>query len=141
MIWLQNVVVDLLLGLGFDEAFADLRRSRAGPVRRRARLHHHEPPDGCSTCWSVSGVENPIVCSNINKIGFRMCGGIDAYRTLLDQREFRAVAMSVFASGRDSRPRGDRVGLLAAEHPLDRLRRLEPANIRSTKALVDQFAG
>ncbi len=26
------------------------------------------------------GIENPIVCSNINKIGFRMCGGIEAYR-------------------------------------------------------------
>ena len=21
------------------------------------------------------GIDNPIVCSNINKIGFRMCGG------------------------------------------------------------------
>ncbi len=27
----------------------------------------------------AAGVENPIVCSNINKIGFRMSGGIDGY--------------------------------------------------------------
>jgi aryl-alcohol dehydrogenase-like predicted oxidoreductase len=45
------------------------------------------------------GIENPIVCSNINKIGFRMCGGLDAYETALRERRFRAVAMSVFASG------------------------------------------
>ena len=25
------------------------------------------------------GIENPVVCANINKIGFRMCGGIAAY--------------------------------------------------------------
>ena len=22
------------------------------------------------------GIENPIICANINKIGFRMCGGV-----------------------------------------------------------------
>ena len=26
------------------------------------------------------GIENPIVCANINKIGFRMCGGIERLR-------------------------------------------------------------
>ena len=45
------------------------------------------------------GIENPIVCSNINKIGFRMSGGIDSYLGALNNRKFRAVAMSVFASG------------------------------------------
>jgi len=46
-----------------------------------------------------AGIVNPIVCSNINKIGFRMSGGIDAYHAALTERTFRAVAMSVFASG------------------------------------------
>ena len=45
------------------------------------------------------GIENPIVCSNINKIGFRMCGGLEAYERALRERSFRAIAMSVFASG------------------------------------------
>ena len=45
------------------------------------------------------GVENPIVCANINKIGFRMCGGIDAYRDVLRSGRCRPIAMSVFASG------------------------------------------
>jgi aryl-alcohol dehydrogenase-like predicted oxidoreductase len=39
------------------------------------------------------------VCSNINKLGFRMCGGLEAYERALREREFRAIAMSVFASG------------------------------------------
>jgi hypothetical protein len=46
-----------------------------------------------------AGVENPIVCANINKIGFRMTGGIDAYRDVLRTRRCRAIAMSIFASG------------------------------------------
>ena len=33
------------------------------------------------------GIENPIVCSNINKIGFRMSGGIDSYLDALNNRK------------------------------------------------------
>ena len=51
------------------------------------------------TCSTRSGIENPIVCSNINKIGFRMSRRARGLRAALREREFRAVAMSVFASG------------------------------------------
>lgn len=98
VIWLQNVVVDLLLGLGFEEAFPIF----ANHVRER---YNAEP--GFITMnlpmllevLSRKGIENPIVCSNINKIGFRMCGGFDAYDRALREYECRAVAMSVYASG------------------------------------------
>jgi hypothetical protein len=46
-----------------------------------------------------AGIDNPIVCSNINKLGFRMSGGVDGYLDAMSKRPFRAVAMSVFASG------------------------------------------
>ena len=45
------------------------------------------------------GIERPIICSNINKIGFRMSGGFDAYLDALKSGRVRAVAMSVYASG------------------------------------------
>jgi hypothetical protein len=48
---------------------------------------------------SEVGVENPIVCCNINKIGFRMSGGLDAYEKALAAGKFRPIAMSVLASG------------------------------------------
>jgi hypothetical protein len=98
VIWLQNVVVDLLLGLRFDDGF----RIFADHVKQR---YQAEPgfitmnlPMLLNTLQSV-GLQNPLVCSNINKIGFRMSGGIEAYRYALEQHDFRAVAMSVFASG------------------------------------------
>jgi len=46
-----------------------------------------------------AGVENPIVCSNVNKIAFRMSGGTARYELALRERRFRPIAMSVLASG------------------------------------------
>jgi len=98
VIFLQNVVVDLLLGLRFQDAFAIFARH----VRKR---YGAEP--GFITMnlpllldqLAAQGVDNPIVCANMNKIGFRMCGGLDAYRQALSTHQCRAIAMSVFASG------------------------------------------
>lgn len=98
VIFLQNVVVDLLLGLGFKDAF----RIFAEHVKKR---YNAEP--GFITMnlpklldvLDELGIENPIVCANINKIGFRMSGGFEAYEAALRGRKFRAIAMSVFASG------------------------------------------
>ncbi|MDR1394432.1 MAG: hypothetical protein LBJ62_10845 [Bifidobacteriaceae bacterium] len=98
VIWLQNVVTDLLLGMGFDEAF----RVFDEHVRKR---YGAEPgfitmnlPMLAARLNGI-GIDNPIICSNINKIGFRMSGGIEAYQAALERHSFRAVAMSVFASG------------------------------------------
>ena len=138
VVFLQNVVVDLLLGLGFEDAFrifADHIRSRydAEPGFITMNL-----PMLLDTLDRV-GIDNPVVCSNINKIGFRMSGGVDAYRQALETRPFRAVAMSVFASG-----------AIAPREALEwvcGLPNLESIvfgassrrNIASTKALVDEL--
>jgi hypothetical protein len=98
VVWLQNVVVDLLLGLGFLDAFrmfADHVRDRHGAEPGFITMNLPQLLDALD----VVGVQNPLVCSNINKIGFRMSGGVEAYRDAMDKRPFRAVAMSVFASG------------------------------------------
>ena len=51
------------------------------------------------TILKECGIENPIICSSINKVGFRMCGGIEAYERAIRENEFQPIAMSVFASG------------------------------------------
>jgi len=45
------------------------------------------------------GIENPIICSSINKIGFRMSGGIEIYEKYLNEKQFRPIAMQVLAAG------------------------------------------
>lgn len=98
VIFLQNVVVDLILGLRVPSAF----RIFADHVRKR---YQAEPGFFSMNLpmlleqLSEQGIENPIVCCNMNKIGFRMSGGIEAYTAALEQHKCRAIAMSVFASG------------------------------------------
>jgi hypothetical protein len=45
------------------------------------------------------GIDNPVVCANINKIAFRMSGGRELYERTIRSRRFRPIAMSVLASG------------------------------------------
>ena len=46
------------------------------------------------------GIENPIICSSINKIGFRMSGSIEEYEDYLkSDRKFRPMAMQCLAAG------------------------------------------
>jgi hypothetical protein len=98
VIFLQNVVVDLLLGLRFRDAFrifADHVEHRYGAQAGFITMNL----PALLPVLEEQGVDNPIVCSNINKIGFRMCGGLPAYEAALRDYRFRAIAMSVFASG------------------------------------------
>ena len=98
VIFLQNVVVDFLMGLRFKDAF----RVFAAHVKQR---YAAEPgfitmnlPRLLDLLDEV-GIDNPIVCANINKLAFRMCGGREDYERAIATRRFRPVAMSVFASG------------------------------------------
>jgi len=139
VIWLQNVVVDLLLGLGFTDAF----RIFADHVRKR-----YDAEPGFITMnlpmlldtLDDAGITNPIVCSNINKIGFRMSGGIEAYHRALADREFRAVAMSVFASG--AIPPREALEWVCAQPNIESIvfGASSRANIRSTRMLVDELS-
>lgn len=98
VVFLQNVVVDLLLGMGMHSAFRvfhDYVRERYDAEAGFITMNLPMLLDALDDV----GVENPIVCANINKIGFRTCGGLDAYMEALQTRKFRAIAMSVFASG------------------------------------------
>lgn len=98
VIFLQNVATDFLLGLGFNEAFrffADHIRKRYGAEPGFITMNAPRLLERLS----LIGIENPIICANINKIDFRMCGGQQAYEKIMTQGRCRLIAMSVFASG------------------------------------------
>jgi hypothetical protein len=103
VIFLQNIVTDLLLGLQMKEFFVAF----ADHVRKK---YHAEPGfitmnlPGLLDCLDEAGIENPIVCSSINKIGFRMSGNKEVYETAFKERKFRGIAMQVFAAGAISPP-------------------------------------
>jgi hypothetical protein len=137
VIFLQNLIVDLLLGLGFKDALAVF----ASHVRDR-----YDAEPGFITmnlpmlldALDEVGIENPIVCSNINKIGFRMCGGVEAYEEALRDRHFRAIAMSVFASG--AIPAEEAIEWVCAQPNLESIvfGASSQRNIHGTRELVDR---
>jgi len=138
VIFLQNVVVDFVLGLGMTQTFkvfADHVRSRynAEPGFITMNLPMLVPE------LLRLGIENPIVCSNINKIGFRMCGGFKAYEETLRDYKFRAIAMSVYASG--SIPADEAIQWVCTQPNVESIvfGASSRTNIRSTKALVDKY--
>jgi hypothetical protein len=135
VIFLQNLIVDLLLGLGFKDAF----RVFADHVRER---YGAEP--GFITMnlplllpvLDEVGVEDPVVCANINKIGFRMCGGLDAYEAALREHRCRAIAMSVYASG--AIPPAEAIEWVCSQPNIHSIvfGASSRANIRNTRELV-----
>jgi len=98
VVFLQNVVTDLLLGLHLDEMLAVFARHISEKYGAEPGFITMNLPK-LIDALERAGVKNPIVCANINKIGFRMSGGIDAYRDVIGSGRCRTVAMSVFASG------------------------------------------
>ena len=98
VIFIQNVVVDLILGLGLNNVFKEYdsyirKKYNAEPGYITMNL-----PALFDALNSV-GIENPIICSSINKIGFRMSGGKERYERYLTEKNFRPIAMQVLAAG------------------------------------------
>lgn len=138
VIFIQNVVTDLLLGLGMDEAF----RLFADHVR----LKYHAEPGFISMnlprlldALERQGIENPIVCANFNKIGFRMCGGVDLYEKTIRERPCRLIAMSVLASG--AIPPREAIEYVCGQPRIESIvfGASTRNNIHQTKSLIDEM--
>lgn len=99
VIFLQNVIVDLLLGLGMDEIikhYADYIKKGYNAEPGFITMNLPRMVDLCERL----DIKNPIICSSINKIGFRMSNSIEEYEEYLNSdREFRPIAMQVLAAG------------------------------------------
>lgn len=140
VVFMQNVFVDLLLGMGFTKAFRmfhdhvrEKYRAEPGFITMNLPL--------MADALAAEGIEKPIICSNINKIGFRMCGGADKYREVLESGRVRAIAMSVYASG--AIPAREAIEWVAG---LDGVESIvfgasSRGNIRNTRELVTEYMG
>jgi len=140
VVFMQNVMTDLLLGAGLNgvlRLFADHVARKYGAEPGFITMNVPMLLDALDAI----GVDNPIVCANINKIGFRMCGGIAAYEKAIAERHFRPIAMSVFASGAIS-PR-EAVDYVCGQPNIQAIvfGASSRRNIRNTKALIDEHWG
>jgi hypothetical protein len=138
VIFLQNVVVDLLLGLGFDEAFTIFdNHVRTKYAAEPGYITMNAPM--LADRLAGLGLERPILCANFNKAEFRMCGGLEAYESMLRSDRVRFVAMSVFASGAIA-PR-DAIAWVCGQPNVESIvfGASSRANIHATKVLVDEY--
>ncbi len=139
VVFIQNVITDLLLGLGMNQAlktFHDHVREAYGAEPGFITMNMPRLLDVLDSL----GIKDPIVCANVNKIGFRMCGGIEVYERTIATRKFRPVAMSVLASGAIS-PR-EAIEYVCRQPQIESIvfGASSRANIRQTKQLIDELS-
>lgn len=139
VIFIQNVITDLLLGLGFHDVlryFHDHVRRAYGAEPGFITMNLPMLLDALDR----QGIENPIVCANVNKIGFRMCGGLQVYERTIARRRFRPIAMSVLASGAIA-PR-EAIGYVCAQPQVESIvfGASSRANIRQTVDLIRELS-
>jgi hypothetical protein len=98
VIFLQNVVTDLLLGMkayGMLAAFHGYVKKKykaeAGFITMNLPL--------LSSVLENLGIEQPIICASINKEGFRMSGGRSLYEKVIAEKKNKVIAMQIFGGG------------------------------------------
>jgi hypothetical protein len=140
VVFLQNVVTDLLLGLkvyglfaAFDRYVREKYRAEAGFITMNLPM--------LVDALEKAGIPHAIVSANVNKVGFRMCGGIDAYRRVLSSGRCRVVAMSIFASG--AIPPAEAIEWVCGLEGVHSIvfGASSAANIRQNKELIDRAWG
>lgn len=98
VIFLQNIVTDLLLGFKTKDVFVAFDSYIKEKYNKNAGFVSMNMP-GLVTFLEDCGINNPIVCSAINKAGYFMNPNKRAYEVTLREKEFQPIAMSILASG------------------------------------------
>lgn len=140
VIWLQNVITDLLLGLGMKDLLLGFHEYVQKKYCVEAGFITMNMPK-LLTLLEEGGIENPIICTSINKIGFRMSGGIALYEETLKTKKVRAVAMQVLAGG--AIPHHEAIEYIATLPNIESILfgASSKAHIDSTIASINHFDG
>ena len=140
VVFLQNVITDLFLGLGANEILTGFHSYVKKKYNAEAGFITMNMPKLLDVL-EKGGIENPIICSSINKVGFRMSGGKEIYEETLKTRKLRAIAMQVLGGG-----------AIAPKEAIEYVCNLpniesilfgasSKANIESTASIIKQFDG
>jgi len=98
VIFLQNIITDLILGLGIKDLFIDYGnyiREKYNVEPGFITMNAPELVKFLDNC----GINNPIICTSLNQIGYLMSPNKKLYEKILNEYDCRLMAMSIFASG------------------------------------------
>lgn len=97
-VFLQNIVTDLVIGLGMEDVLAEFSyyvekkyNAKGGFITLNQPLTQNKLIN--------AGIDKPLLCSSINKIGFRMNPSKQLVEESLAQQKSTNIAMSIYASG------------------------------------------
>ena len=98
VIFIQNVITDLLLGLRAYDILTEFHSYIGKKYKAEAGFITMNFPL-LEKVLKEQGIRNPIICTSINKAGFRMSGGKDVYEKTLEKTEASVIAMQVLGGG------------------------------------------
>jgi hypothetical protein len=101
VVFLQNIISDLILGYDVKEVFVEYSNHIRKKYNALPGLITQNMPYLKSKLeeW---GVEEVVICSSFNKIGYLMSPGVEAYVEVAstnDSSKYQLMAMSTLASG------------------------------------------
>jgi hypothetical protein len=139
-IFLQNIITDLLLGLKAKEFFIEY----AAYIKKKYKVLPGFLTMNLPMLLSSLqewGVEEVVICSSINKIGYLMSPNIAAYEKVLakyDRSKYQIMAMSVLASGAiHANEAIEYIGNQKIDSVV--FGASSQKNIKETKALIDKY--
>ncbi|MDP4129494.1 MAG: hypothetical protein Q8918_13700 [Bacteroidota bacterium] len=138
VIFLQNVVTDLLLGLGMSDFLVGFHHYVRHKYKAEAGFITMNLPLLLNVLES-RGIENPTICASINKLGFRMSGGKEVYEKTIAEKRCRLIAMQVFAAG--AIPPKEALEYVCNMDGIESILfgASSRGNIRNSKSLIDAF--
>ncbi len=98
-LFLQNIVTDLLLGLGMTDIFEAYYEYVKTKYKIRAGIITMNHVKAEEVFVNKLKIEDIIICSPINKIGFRMNPDQESVENIIKKHKTSNIAMSIFASG------------------------------------------
>jgi hypothetical protein len=98
VIFIQNVLVDMILGLKMYDVFVEYNAYIRKKYKAEPGYITMNMPALYDALNSV-GIKEPIICTSVNKLGFRMSGGKEIYEKYIREKKFKLIAMQVLAAG------------------------------------------
>lgn len=98
-LFLQNIVTDLLLGLGMNEIFQAYYKYVKEKYKIQVGFITMNHVFANQVLVDTLKIDDIIICSPINKIGFRMNPSQSAVEECVRKHKTKNIAMSIFASG------------------------------------------
>ena len=139
VVFLQNIVTDLLLGMGMTDLLVEFAEYINEKYNADAGFITLNFP-ALSTVLEDRGIDNAIICTSINKIGFRMPGGTRQYEESITRSRCRIVAMQTLAAGALS-PR-EAMEYVCAQHAVTSILfgASTKEHIQETKSIIESLS-